>query len=160
MRLICAQALAVLACGCAFQNHTEDCSFPSNTPLYETNASALKMLMAWPHSADSRAPSLLLNDAEGEPFITVGLMEIVLDSASAISASKSECGQAEIHEYGLVIDEDAWASYWQMAKESSRFFAGVVMPGVDPVVARDSTGFGLADRQTGEFHWVCGCLAK
>ena len=160
MRLICTQVLVVLACGCAFQSRTEDCSFPSNTPLYETKASALKMILAWPHSADSRAPSLLLNDADGEPFITVGLMEIVLDPAPANSAAKLECGQAQTHEYSLVIDEDAWASYWQIAKESSRFSAGVVMPGVDPVVARDSIGFGLADKQTGELHWVCGCIAK
>lgn len=97
MRLIYTRALAVLACGCASQNQTEDCSFPSNTPLYETKASALTMLLASPHSADSRAPSLLLNDADGEPFITVGLMEIVPDPAAANSAAKPECGQAQTH---------------------------------------------------------------
>jgi hypothetical protein len=92
--------------------------------------------------------------------MTVELIEVASDSAVTIGAAALSCNKAETHQYSLVIDEDDWASYWKMAKESGGFSGGVAMPGVEPVVHRDSIGFGLADEQTGDFYWVCGCLAR
>jgi hypothetical protein len=158
--MIFAPALALVLCGCTYQNLTDTCVFPSKAPLYETEASALRMLVAWPHSVEKHAPFLSLYDTNEEPLMTVGLMEVASDSTVVLGAAAPNCGRAETHEYSLVIDEDDWVSYWRTAKESGEFSAGVAMPGVEPVMRRDSIGFGLADVQTGEFYWVCGCLAR
>lgn len=159
MKVLFTLPLSVLLYGCTFQSLTDTCKFPSKVPLYETQASSMRMLVAWPHSREKPAPLLSLDDADGAPVLTVGLVAVASDSVVVTGAAMPGCGLAETYEYSLVVDAEDWASYWRMASKSGRFSGGMAMPGVDPVVRSNSAGFGLADKQTGEFHWVCGCLA-
>ena len=159
MRTLSTLFLVATLGSCTYQELADTCAFRSKAPLYETEASALRMLIAWPISADRSDPILSLYDDQDEPSIAVGLKEIESDPAAEIGAAMPNCGKAKMREYWLVIDEADWKSYWQKAKESGQFSGGVAMPGVDPIVRRDSIGFGLADKQSGEFYWACGCLS-
>ncbi len=160
MRVFLALSLTLVFSSCAYQDFTKTCVFPTHTPMQEADASDLRMVVAWPRSADKTDTFLSLYDANQEPVLRIELAEANSDSVSNSVALSSSCRRAEKREYDLVVDQGDWVSYWDAARQSGRFFGFVAMPGIDPPIRANAVGLTLVDKNSGDLVWACGCLAK
>jgi hypothetical protein len=102
----------------------------------------------------------VFSDSDNVPLLTVGLSDIAQTRTRAPLSAVDNCPRAEIEVFDLVVETSDWASYREHLRNDRRFSGAVGVPGLGDFTPASTFGFGFIDKDSHDYVWVCGCLAK